>query len=66
MSKKCGSVHETGAKSVSNQNLNRRGRKSPTTVTAAEVDFCAYFVLTGNGKQASLRAGYSPWWGSSC
>jgi len=44
-------------------NLNRRGRKTRTAVTAAEVDFCAYFVLTGNVKQASLQAGYSAWWG---
>jgi len=55
--------HETSAKSVSNPNLSRRGRKSRTAVTAAEVDFCAYFVLTGNVKQASLQAGYSAWWG---
>jgi hypothetical protein len=40
-------------------NLNRRGRKAHTAVTAAE----AYFVLTGNIKQASLQAAYSAWWG---
>jgi hypothetical protein len=45
------------------KNLNRRGRKTRTAVTAAEVDFCAYFVLSGNVKQASLQAGYSAWWG---
>jgi Terminase small subunit len=45
------------------KNLNRRGRKTRTAVTAPEVDFCAYFVLTGNVKQASLQAGYSAWWG---
>lgn len=45
------------------RNLNRRGRKTRTAVTAAEVTFCACFVLTGNVKQASLLAGYSPWWG---
>ena len=71
--------HETKAKCLSNQgspqsplapataqdrsNLSRRGRKARTAVTAAEVDFCAYFVLTGNVKQASLQAGYSAWWG---
>jgi hypothetical protein len=47
----------------SQSNLNRRGRKTRTAVTAAEVIFCAYFVLTGNVKQASLQAGYSAWWG---
>jgi hypothetical protein len=36
--------HETTTK-----NLNRRGRKTRTAVTAAEVDFCAYFVLSGRG-----------------
>jgi hypothetical protein len=40
-------------------NLSRRGRKTRTTVTAAELDFCACFVLTGNVKQASLQAGYA-------
>jgi hypothetical protein len=40
-------------------NLNRRGRKARTAVSAAEVAFCAYFILTGNVKQASLQAGYS-------
>src|ERR1035437_4917882 len=50
--------HETKTR-----NLNRRGRKTRTATTAAEVDFCAYFVLTGNVKQASLQAGYSAWWG---
>ena len=50
--------HETKTR-----NLNRRGRKTRTAVTAAEVAFCAYFVLTGNAKQASLQAGYSAWWG---
>ena len=71
--------HETKAKSLSNpgsprspltpattqgrSNLNRRGRRTRTAVTAAEVDFCAYFVLTGKVKQASLQAGYSAWWG---
>ena len=25
----------------------------------AEISFCAYFVLAGNVKQASLQAGYS-------
>src|SRR5450755_522387 len=45
------------------RNLNRRGRKTRTATTAAEVDFCAYFVMTGNAKQASLQAGYSAWWG---
>jgi hypothetical protein len=28
-----------------------------------KIDFCAYFVLTGNVKQSSLQAGYSEWWG---
>ena len=71
--------HETKAKSLSNpgsprspltpattqgrSNLNRHGRRTRTAVTAAEVDFCAYFVLTGKVKQASLQAGYSAWWG---
>jgi hypothetical protein len=44
------------------KNLNR-GRKTRTAVTAAEVAFCAYFVLSGNVKQAFLQAGYSAWWG---
>jgi len=51
------------ATAQSQSNLNRRGRKTRTAVTAAEVAFCAYFVLTGNVKQASLQAGYSAWWG---
>ena len=34
-----------------------------TALTEAEISFCAYFVLTGNVKQASLQAGYSAWWG---
>jgi len=45
------------------QNLNRRGRRTRTVVSSAEIDFCAYFVLTGNVRQASLQAGYSAWWG---
>jgi hypothetical protein len=45
-------------KMTKTRNLNRRGRKTRTALTAAEVDFCAYFVLTGNAKQASLQAGY--------
>jgi phage terminase small subunit len=49
--------HESKAR-----NLNRRGKTTRTAVTAAEVDFCANFVLTGNVKQASLQAGYSAWW----
>lgn len=69
-------AHKTRTKSLSNlgssfapataqvqSNLNRRGKKSRTAVTAAEITFCAYFVLTGNVKQASLQAGYSAWWG---
>ena len=66
-------AHKTGAESFSNlscpapapdqSNLSRRGRRSRTAITAAEVAFCAYFVLTGNVKQASLQAGYSAWWG---
>jgi RNA polymerase sigma-70 factor (ECF subfamily) len=44
-------------------NINRRGRKTRTSATAAEVDFCVHFVRTGNVKQASLQAGYSAWWG---
>ena len=68
-------THKTKAKSLANlgtplalpkapgrPNLDRGGR-TRTAVTAAEVDFCAYFVLTGNLKQASLQAGYSAWWG---
>jgi phage terminase small subunit len=50
--------HESKAR-----NLNRRGKKTRTAVTGAEVDFCANFVMTGNVKQASLQAGYSAWWG---
>ena len=45
------------------KNLNRGGRKPRTTVSEAEVRFCAYFVLTGNVKQASIQAGRNPWWG---
>jgi hypothetical protein len=47
------------------QSLTRgqRGRKARTALTEAEIAFCAYFVLTGNVKQASLQAGYSQWWG---
>jgi len=69
-------IHETKAKSLANlgsplapakapgrSNLDRRGRKTRTAVTAAEIDFCAYFVLTGNVKQASLQAGYRARWG---
>ena len=55
--------HSAPATAQSQSNLNRRGRKTRTAVTAAEVAFCAYFVLTGNAKQASLQAGYSAWWG---
>ena len=40
-----------------------RGRKARTAVTEAVIAFCAYFVLTGNVKLASLQAGYSAWWG---
>ena len=31
----------------------------------ARAVFCASFALADNFKQASLRAGYSTWWGSS-
>jgi hypothetical protein len=68
--------HKTGTESPSNlgslspsapaksqSNLSRRGRSTRTAVTAGEFSFCAYFVLTGNVKQASLQAGYSAWWG---
>jgi Terminase small subunit len=68
--------HKTAAESPSNlgslssseppkgqSNLSRRGRSTRTAVTAGEIAFCAYFVLTGNVKQASLQAGYSAWWG---
>jgi phage terminase small subunit len=53
------------AKNESIQSTGRgyRGRKARTVLTQAEINFCAYFVLTGNVKQASLQAGYSAWWG---
>jgi RNA polymerase sigma-70 factor (ECF subfamily) len=73
---KLGRPHETKAESISSlesplspptargqSNINRRGRKTRTSVTAAETDFCVHFVRTGNVKQASLQAGYSAWWG---
>jgi RNA polymerase sigma-70 factor (ECF subfamily) len=73
---KLGRPHETEAGSLSNlesplspptaqgqSNINRRGRKTRTSVTAGEADFCGHFVRTGNVKQASLQAGYSAWWG---
>ena len=41
---------------------NRR-RKPRTTPTLAEFSFCAYFVLTGNVRQSSIQAGFSPWYG---
>jgi hypothetical protein len=47
----------------SNLSRGRRGRKARMALTEAEILFCAYFVLTGNVKQASLQAGYSAWWG---
>jgi Terminase small subunit len=54
---------QTKGNRPSHSNLSRRGRKSRVAVTSAEIEFCAYFVLTGNVKQASLQAGYSAWWG---
>jgi hypothetical protein len=55
----------SNSKRQASTNLSRghRGRKARTAVTEAEISFCAYFVLTGNVKQASLQAGYSAWWG---
>jgi hypothetical protein len=41
------------------------GRKARVAVTEPETKFCAYFVLTGNVRQASLQAGFSAWWGYS-
>ena len=38
--------HETKTR-----NLNCRGRKTRTALTAAEVAFCAYFVLTAARRQ---------------
>jgi terminase small subunit-like protein len=40
-----------------------RSRKPRTTPTQAEVAFCAYYVLTGNVRQSSIQAGFSPWYG---
>jgi len=53
------------SKQQNRQSLSRghRGRKARTALTEAEIAFCAYFVLTGTVKQASLQAGYSAWWG---
>jgi hypothetical protein len=58
-------LKSSNTKRHSSTNLIRghRGRKARTAVTEAEISFCAYFVLTGNVKQASLQAGYSAWWG---
>ena len=54
---------KTEQQAQSRLSRGHRGRKERTALTEAEIAFCAYFVLTGNVKQASLQAGYSAWWG---
>jgi hypothetical protein len=46
----------TRQQASSSLSRGHRGRKARTAVTEAEISFCAYFVLSGNVKQASLQA----------